>query len=53
MEKIYRVAMRDLLADPDALRVMGRREIYRRVLEVGERVEDVAERIWYAVVKES
>ena len=53
MEKTYRTAMRDLLADPDALRVIARREIYRRVLEVGERVEDVAERIWYAVVKES
>jgi len=53
MEKIYRAAMRDLLAEPDVARVMARREIYRRVLEVGERVEDVAERIWYAVVKES
>ncbi len=53
MEKTYRNAMKDLLADPDVGRVVARREIYRRVLEVGERVEDVAERIWYAVVKES
>lgn len=53
MEKTYRIAMRDLLSEPDVLRVMARREIYRRVLEVGERVDDVAERIWYAVVKES
>ncbi len=53
MEKTYRAAMRDLLADPDVRGVMARREIYRRVLEVGERVEDVAERIWYAVVKEA
>lgn len=52
MEKTYRTAMRDLLAEPDVLRVMARREIYRRVLELGERVEDVADRIWYAVVKE-
>lgn len=53
MEKTYRSAMRDLLADPDVGRVMARREIYRRVLEVGERLETVAERIWYAVVKEA
>jgi uncharacterized protein Yka (UPF0111/DUF47 family) len=53
MEKAYRGAMRDLLADPDLRAVVARREIYRRVLEVGERIETVAERIWYAVVKES
>jgi uncharacterized protein Yka (UPF0111/DUF47 family) len=53
MEKTYRGAMRDLLADQDVGRVIAHREIYRRVLEVGERVENVAERIWYAVVKES
>jgi uncharacterized protein Yka (UPF0111/DUF47 family) len=53
MEKAYRGAMRDLLADPDVRRVVAHREVYRRVLEVGERVEDVADRIWYAVVKES
>ena len=53
MEKTYRAAMRDLLADPDVRRVVAHREIYRRVLEIGERVEDVAERIWYAVVKEA
>ena len=53
MEKVYRAARRDLLTEPDVARGIGRREIYRRVLEVGERVDDVAERIWYAVVKES
>ncbi|MGZ4604322.1 MAG: DUF47 domain-containing protein [Kineosporiaceae bacterium] len=52
MEKTYRAAMRDVLADPDVRGVVARREIYRRVLEVGERVEAVADRIWYAVVKE-
>ena len=52
MEKTYRTAMHDLLADPDVSRVVARRELYRRVLEIGERVEAVAERIWYAVVKE-
>ncbi len=52
MEKIYRAAMRDLLTEPDLRRVVACREIYRRVLEVGERIDAVAERIWYAVVKE-
>lgn len=53
MEKEYRAAMKDLLSEPDVLRVVARREIYRRLLEVGERIDDVAERIWYAVVKEA
>ncbi len=53
MEKAYRVAMHDLLAEEDLRRVVARREIYRRVLEIGERIDAVAERIWYAVVKES
>jgi uncharacterized protein len=53
MEKTYRAAMGELLADPDLRRVVARREIYRRVLEIGERIDAVAERIWYAVVKES
>lgn len=53
MEKAYRGAMRELLADPDLRRVVAKREVYRRVLEVGERIEAVADRIWYAVVKEA
>ena len=32
---------------------IGRREIYRRCLAIGDIVIDVAERIVYAVVKES
>jgi len=53
MEKAYRAAMRVLLAEEDLRRVVARREIYRRVLEIGERIDAVAERIWYAVVKET
>jgi len=52
MEKIYRRAMHDLLANDDLRQVMARRELYRRLLEAGERLAAVAERIWYAVVKE-
>lgn len=52
MEKLYRSAMHQLLAEPDVRRLVAQREIYRRVLEVGERIDAVAERIWYVVVKE-
>lgn len=52
MEKIYRRAMHDLLADEDLRQVMARRELYRRLLDAGDRLAAVAERIWYAVVKE-
>jgi uncharacterized protein len=52
MEKAYRQAMRDLLTAEDLLLVVARRELYRRALEAGERMAAVAERVWYAVVKE-
>jgi len=52
MEKVYRQAMHDLLAAPDLREVVARRELYRRALEAGERMAAVAERVWYAVVKE-
>ena len=53
MEKIYRNAMQELLAEPDLRVVVARREFYRRTLEIGERLARVADRIWYAVVKEA
>ena len=52
MEKVYRQAMHDLLSNEDLRQVVARRELYRRLLETGERLAAVAERIWYAVVKE-
>jgi hypothetical protein len=52
MEKVYRQAMRELIAVEDLRRAMALRELYRRVLEAGERLAAVAERVWYAVVKE-
>jgi uncharacterized protein Yka (UPF0111/DUF47 family) len=51
MEKIYRDAMRGLLAVEDLRELMTRGEFYRRTLEVGERLTRVADRVWYAVVK--
>ncbi len=52
MEKVYRRAMRELLSRQDLRDVVARRELYRRSLEAGERLAAVAERIWYATMKE-
>ena len=37
----------------DLREVMGRREVYRRLSRIGDLVHIVAERVWYAVVKEA
>ncbi len=52
IEKVYRRAMSSLLAADDLREEMARRELYRRLCRLGDAVEAVAERIWYAVVKE-
>jgi hypothetical protein len=53
LERVYRRAMGELLELDDLREVMARRELYRRFSRIGENVVDVAERIWYAVIKES
>jgi uncharacterized protein Yka (UPF0111/DUF47 family) len=53
IEKVYRDAMASLVGVEDLREVMSRRELYRRVARVGEVVVEVAERVWYAVVKEA
>ena len=53
IEKVYRDAMASLVAVEDLREVMARRELYRRMARIGEVVVDVAERVWYAVVKEA
>ena len=53
MERIYRDAMRRLLGLDDLRAVVTRGEFYRRTLETGDRLTRVADRVWYAVVKES
>ncbi|MEQ6901507.1 DUF47 family protein [Nocardioides sp. YIM 152588] len=53
MEKVYRDAMRGLLDVADLREYAARGELYRRTLEVGERMTRVADRVWYAVVKEA
>ena len=60
MEKVYRGAMSALLeleeetvADGARVReLMGRRELYRRLSRIGDTLADVADRVWYASVKE-
>jgi len=60
MEKIYRRAMSDLLemetqdapGSADLREVMGRRELYRRLSRIAGTMADVADRVWYAAVKE-
>jgi uncharacterized protein Yka (UPF0111/DUF47 family) len=52
IEKVYRDAMGALVEVDDLREVMSRRELYRRVARIGEEVVEVAERVWYTVVKE-
>jgi uncharacterized protein Yka (UPF0111/DUF47 family) len=52
LEKIYRTAMHDLRGQDDPREAMFSHDIYRRCLEVGEALARVADRVWYAVVKE-
>lgn len=60
MEKIYRTAMsgllelevEDLPEGAHVREVMGRRELYRRLSRIADTLADVADRVWYAAVKE-
>ena len=52
IEHVYRRAMSALLDIEDLREVTGRRELYRRCARMGDRMEGVAHRVWYAVVKE-
>lgn len=53
IEHSYRAAMSALIEVADMREVMGRRELYRRYARLGEAIVSVAERVWYAVVKEA
>jgi uncharacterized protein len=53
LEHTYRPAMSALRSETDLREVIGRREVYRRLSRIGDLVHAVAERIWYAVVKEA
>ena len=45
--------MGELLEVEDLREVMARRELYRRFSRLADGLIDVAERVWYAVVKEA
>ena len=53
LEHAYRPAMSALMEVDDLREVMSRREMYRRLSRIGDLVHIVAERVWYAVVKEA
>jgi uncharacterized protein Yka (UPF0111/DUF47 family) len=53
IEHVYRQAMSALLTLSDLREVVGRREIYRRLSRIADSVRVVADRIWYAEVKEA
>jgi uncharacterized protein Yka (UPF0111/DUF47 family) len=53
LERVYRAAMSDLLELDDLRMVTARRELYRRLARGSDALIRVAERVWYAVLKES
>lgn len=53
IERVYRQAMAGLLELDDLREVTARRELYRRFSRLGDVLAEVAERVWYAVIKEA
>ena len=53
VEHIYRGAMSALIEVDDLHGVTARRELYRRLARTGDEVIGVAERVWYAVLKQT
>ena len=53
LEHVYRTAMSALIDREDVREIAARRELYRRLARTSERIVDVAERVWYSVLKEA
>jgi hypothetical protein len=53
LEKIYRQAMSALIAVDDIREVAAKRELYRRLARTSDDLREVAERVWYSVLKQS
>lgn len=51
LEHIYRDAMSGLLQLEDMREVTAKRELYRRLVRASDHLDEVAERVWYAVLK--
>jgi len=53
IERVYRRAMPLLFEHAELKEALGRRELYWRLVAVSEQMRAIAERVWYAVVKEA
>jgi len=53
IERVYRRAMPILFEHAELKEALGRRELYWRLVAVSEQMRAIAERVWYAVVKEA
>jgi uncharacterized protein Yka (UPF0111/DUF47 family) len=53
VEKVYRQAMSALVTVVDLREVAAKRELYRRLARTSDDLREVAERVWYSVLKES
>lgn len=53
LEHSYRQAMSALVGIDDLREIAAKRELYRRLARTGDDLREVAERVWYAVLKES
>lgn len=53
LEHSYRQAMSALVLVSDLRDVAAKRELYRRLARTSEDLRDVAERVWYSLLKES
>jgi uncharacterized protein Yka (UPF0111/DUF47 family) len=53
LEHVYRGAMSALIAVDDAREVAAKRELYRRLARTSDDLREAAERVWYAVLKQS
>lgn len=51
-EKVYRRAMSGLIAADDLREVAAKRELYRRLARTSDDLREVAERVWYSVLKQ-
>ena len=53
LEHRYRAAMSALIDVEDVREVTAKRELYRRLVRTSDHLANVAERVWYAVLKAS
>jgi uncharacterized protein Yka (UPF0111/DUF47 family) len=53
LEHVYRRAMSALVAVDDLREVAAKRELYRRLARTSDDLREVAERVWYSVLKQS